>query len=297
MMFLAGVALGALAVFAAAPHAARWRSKLLAVLRPGSAVSEVEDLRGAIDLRLAEGADMRQDREMLSGLLRLRDMDVAEIMVHRTKMTMLDGGKTATEIAAEAVKGGHTRYPVWADTPDNIIGILHSRALFAALQEAADPARIEVEKLLRAPWFVPGSTKAASQLDQFLKRQQQLAIVVDEYGEVMGLITLEDILEEIVGEISDEDKRVASGLRQQKDGSYLADGALPVRDINRALGWSLPEVEATTIAGLIIHEARMIPAAGQAFTFHGFRFEVVRKRRHQLTVIRLTPLPGAADLA
>ena len=113
----------------------------------------------------------------------------------------------------------------------------------------------------------------------------------------MGLITLEDILEEIVGEISDEDKRVASGLRQQKDGSYLADGALPVRDINRALGWSLPEVEATTIAGLIIHEARMIPAAGQAFTFHGFRFEVVRKRRHQLTVIRLTPLPGAADLA
>ena len=163
--------------------------------------------------------------------------------------------------------------------PENIVGILHAKDLLRALQAAdGDLPKIDVRAIARPPWFVPDIRPVSEQLKAFRRRKTHFALVVDEYGEVMGLVTLEDILEEIVGDISDEHDIVVPGVRPQPDGSVNVDGAVPIRDLNRAMDWDLPDEEATTIAGLVIHEARSIPEPGQSFTFHGFRFQVLRKR-------------------
>jgi Mg2+/Co2+ transporter CorB len=258
-----------------------------------SILSSPEELRSAIDLHSSEGSVVKHDRDMLGGVLDLKELDLFDIMVHRTKMRTIDAAMPATEIIAEVLKSGHSRFPVWRDSPDNIIGILHARDLFEAYYRGGgDATRIDIDDLLGAPWFVPDTTTVADQLNAFLKRKAHVALLVDEYGEVMGLITLEDIIEEIVGDIADEHDVAPAGVRREAGGSFIVDGAAPIRDLNRLNDWQLPDEEATTIAGLVIHEAQMIPQAGQAFTFHGFRFEVLRKRRNQLTQLRVTPVGG-----
>jgi len=231
----------------------------------------------------------RKDQAMLGGLLNLKELEVSDVMIHRTKMVMIDAGAPPGEIIAAVLKSGHTRLPIFRDRPDNILGILNARDLLAALQETrGDATRIDIEKIAKPAWFVPDTRPISDQLNAFLRRKTHFALVVDEYGEVMGLITLEDILEEIVGDIVDEHDAMASGVRRHADGSFTIDGTVPIRDLNRALEWDLPDDEATTLAGLVVHEARMIPSPGQAFTFHGFRFEVLRKRRHQITSLKVT---------
>ena len=259
-------------------------------------LSAHEELRGAIDLHLKEGTVIKKDRDMLGGILDLQDLEVSDIMVHRTKMTSIDVAEGPEEIVGRVLKSGHTRIPVWKDTPDNIIGVLHAKNLFAALQKhGGDARKLDIEDILTPVWFVPDTRQLPDQLNAFLKRKTHFAIVVDEYGEVQGLITLEDIIEEIVGDIKDEHDAVASGVRQKPDGTFLVEGSVPLRDLNRAFDWSLPDEEVTTIAGLVIHEARMIPEVGQTFNFHGFRFEVLKKRKHQLTAIRITPMKPLSD--
>jgi Mg2+/Co2+ transporter CorB len=249
-----------------------------------------EELRGAIDLHHKEGAFVKKDRDMLGGILDLSELEVFDVMVHRTKMITVDAALKQDEIIKEVLRSGHSRVPVWKDRPDNIIGILHVKDLFASLLDrGGDAAKIDVEGIVNPPWFVPDTRRLSDQLAAFLRRKNHFALVVDEYGEVMGLITLEDVLEEIVGDISDEHDADRPRIRRQKDGSVLIDGAMPIRDVNRVLDWQLPDGEVTTMAGLVIHEARMIPNTGQAFTFHGFRFEVVRKHRHQITTLRVVP--------
>ena len=261
-----------------------------------SVLSAHEELRGAIDLHMKEGTVIKNDRDMLGGILALQDLEVSDIMVHRTKMTMIDGAEEPREIVAKVLKSGHTRIPVWKDTSDNIIGVLHAKNLFAALQKHdGDASKVDIEDILLAPWFVPDTRAIPDQLNAFLKRKSHFAIVVDEYGEVQGLITLEDIIEEIVGDIKDEHDAVATGVRPKPDGSFLVDGGVPIRDLNRAFDWRLPDEEANTVAGLVIHEARMIPEVGQAFNFHGFRFEILKKRKHQVTAIRMSPLKRDSD--
>lgn len=257
-----------------------------------------EELREAIDLHAKEGTVIKNDRDMLSGILAMQDLEVADIMVHRTKMTMIDLDENPKDIVNMVLKSGHTRLPVWKDNPDNIIGVLHAKNLFAALQKHnGDATKVDIEDILLPPWFVPDTRAIPDQLNAFLKRKSHFAIVVDEYGEVQGLVTLEDIIEEIVGDIKDEHDAVATGVRPKPDGSYLVDGAVPIRDLNRALDWTLPDEEANTIAGLVIHEARMIPEVGQAFVFHGFRFEILKKRHHQITALRMTPVKREGDAA
>ncbi|ODN69026.1 Magnesium and cobalt efflux protein CorC [Methylobrevis pamukkalensis] len=185
----------------------------------------------------------------------------------------------------------YTRMPIWRDEPDNIIGILHAKDLLRAVERAGGEVdRIDVGAVAVPPWFVPDTTSVDDQLKAFLKRKVHLALVVDEYGEVQGIVTLEDILEEIVGEIADEQDIVVQGVRPLPDGSVNVDGTVPIRDLNRVMDWRLPDAEATTIAGLVIHEARLIPEPGQAFTFHGFRFQVLRKTRNRITAMRITPV-------
>lgn len=263
-----------------------------------SILSAHEELRGAIDLHHKEGEMVKKDRDMLGGILDLKDLEVADVMVHRTKMTMIDIDDPVTEVVKSVLKSGKTRIPVYKENPDNIVGILHAKNMFAELQKnSGDASKIKLEDIVSTPWFVPDTRPLSDQLNAFLRRKTHFAIVVDEYGEVQGLITLEDIIEEIVGDINDEFDAVATGVRKQKDGSYNIDGTVPLRDLNRALDWRLPDEEATTLAGLVIHEARMIPDSGQIFTFHGFRFEVLKKRKQQLALINVSRPEAPKDEA
>ena len=253
-------------------------------------LSAHEELRGAIDLHHKEGSFVANDRHMMGGILDLKDLENLDVMIHRTKMTMIDLGDGPEKIIKQVIKSGHTRIPVWKDKQDNIVGILHAKNLFAALQEhGGDSTKINIEEIMGAPWFVPDTRPLEDQLKAFLRRKTHFAIVVDEYGEVQGLITLEDIIEEIIGDINDEHDQVTVGAKLQSDGSYIVDGSVPLRDLNRAFNWELPDEEATTLAGLVIHDARMIPEVAQVFNFRGFRFEVLKKRKHQVVSIRVTP--------
>ncbi|MDP1625639.1 HlyC/CorC family transporter [Parvibaculum sp.] len=263
-------------------------------------LSAHEELRGAINLHHHEGSVVKIDRDMLGGILDLRDLEVSDIMVHRKNIAMIDAAQPNSAIISQALASPHTRIPLWRDEQENIIGVLHARDLLRAIADAGwKPDAVDIPELAFKPWFVPDTTTLQDQLNAFLKQKSHFALVVDEYGVLMGLITLEDILEEIVGDISDEHDIEVAGLRVQPDGSIVVSGSVPIRDLNRALEWSLPDDEATTIAGLVIHEARTIPDVGQAFTFHGFRFEILRRQRNQIAQLRIAPArnlkTGAAD--
>jgi len=255
-----------------------------------------EEIRGTIDLQAKEGTVPRHDAEMLGGVLDLRDLQVADIMIHRTKMETLDADSDPQEIIDEILKSQYTRMPLWKDEPENIVAVLHTKDLLIALGNVGwDVAKLDIMSFAQAPWFVPDTTSLKTQLNQFLKKKAQMALVVDEYGEVQGLITLEDILEEIVGQIADEHDTHEMGIRLQADGTVNVDGTVAIRDLNRHMDWSLPEDEATTLAGLVIHEAQTIPEPGQVFTFYGYRFEILRKTRNKIAALRITRLAPEAE--
>jgi Mg2+/Co2+ transporter CorB len=250
-----------------------------------------EELRGTVDLMHHAGVVEKLDRDMMGGLLDLRELTVSDVMIHRTKMIMLDSDQKPREIVDAVLAAAVTRLPLWRESPDNIIGVLHAKEVLRALHATGgDADAIDIPALIRPAWFVPDTTPLYEQLKAFRHRKTPFALVVDEYGEMEGLVTLEDIVEEIVGDISDEHDIAVPGVRMLPDGSVNVDGAVPVRDLNRAMDWSIPDDEATTIAGVVIHEARSIPEPGQSFTFHGFRFHVLRRTRNRITALRVTPL-------
>ena len=265
-------------------------TRLHAESKDGMLPSAHEELRGTIDLHHEDGAVVKHDRDMLGGILDLRDLEVLDVMVHRTQMQTVDGGDAPQKILDEILKSPHTRLPVYRGESENIVGVLHVKDVLRELnRHGNDVEKIDFTDFATDPWFVPESTGLKNQLNAFLRRKAHFALVVDEYGEVMGLVTLEDILEEIVGQITDEHDIENAGIRPQSDGSVNVDGSVPVRDLNRHMDWTLPEDGATTIAGLVIHEAQTIPEPGQVFTFYDFRIEVLRKQRNQITALRLTP--------
>jgi Mg2+/Co2+ transporter CorB len=261
-----------------------------------SILSPFERLRGAVDLLHHEGKVEKQDRDMLGGLLDLRELQVSDVMVHRTEMVMINADLPPEELVREVLATEYTRIPLWRDKPENIIGVLHAKDLLRAIRAAdGDTSKIDVSTIMLPPWFVPEMRPVSEQLKAFRRRKTHFALVVDEYGEVEGMVTLEDILEEIVGDISDEHDVVVAGVRAQPDGSVVVDGSVPIRDLNRAMDWRLPDEEATTIAGLVIHEARSIPDRGQSFTFHGFRFRVLRRERNRITALRIVAVPRETE--
>jgi magnesium and cobalt exporter, CNNM family len=254
-------------------------------------LSAADEIRGQLDLLHAEGSVVKAERDRLGGLLDLGELDVSDVMVHRTNIHSVNAAEPPDKIVEDILASPYTRVPIWEGEPENIVGIVHSKDLLRILKTAGgDMSGVDIRSVAKKPWFVPDATSLTDQLNAFLKRKAHFALVVDEYGEVQGLITLEDILEEIVGDIADEHDIELQGVRPQPDGSVNVDGAVPIRDLNRAMEWNLPDDAATTIAGLVIHEARIIPEAGQAFTFHGFRFQVLRKSRNRITSLRITPL-------
>ncbi|MDB5596887.1 MAG: hypothetical protein JWM36_3848 [Hyphomicrobiales bacterium] len=259
-------------------------------------LSAHEELRGQVDLLHREGGVARTDRDMFGGLLDIKEMTVSDVMVHRTKMRTINADLPPEDLVREILASPYTRLPLWRGEPENIVGVLHAKDLLRALDLAKGNAKaVKISEVALDAWFVPDSTGLQDQLQAFLKRKTHFALVVDEYGEVMGLVTLEDILEEIVGDIRDEHDIALQGVRPQPDGTVNVDGSVPIRDLNRVMDWHLPDEEATTIAGLVIHEARAIPETGQIFTFHGFRFDVARKNRNRITLLRIRPVVSRGE--
>lgn len=255
-----------------------------------SMLSAHEELRGAVDYLHKEGSVVKADRDRLGGVLDLGELEVSDIMVHRVAMRAINADDPVDVNVRIILDSPYTRMPIWRGSTDNIIGVLHAKDLLRAMADVdADVSRIDIVKLAQKPWFVPDTTNLKDQLNAFLRRKGHFSIVVDEYGEVQGLVTLEDILEEIVGDISDEHDLDMQGVRQEADGSMVVDGSVPIRDLNRALDWDLPDEEATTIAGLVIHESKSIPDERQAFTFYGKRFIVMKRERNRITKLRIRP--------
>jgi Mg2+/Co2+ transporter CorB len=268
--------------------------------REEAIIPSSEELRGAIELHQADagGEDevVAQERAMLRSVLDLSQVEVGEIMVHRRTVVRLNADDTPETILEQVLNSPHTRLPLWRGEPDNIIGIVHVRDILKALRTAGGQTTdIDIEALASKPWFVPETTTLLDQLHAFRARHEHFALVIDEYGSLLGVVTLEDIIEEIVGDISDEFDVTRAGLRPQTDGSIIVDGQYTIRDLNRQMHWRLPDEHASTIAGLVLHAARRIPDVGQAFRFHGMRFEILRRQRHQITLIRITPPQEAQD--
>lgn len=250
----------------------------------------VEELRGAIELHSHDNPETEQERVMLRSILDLADVDVSEVMHHRQDVIMIDADLPPSEIVDQVVQSPYTRIPLWRGEMDNIVGILHAKGLLRQVKaHRGDLDQINIDAEAATPWFIPESTSLLDQLQAFRSRREHFALVVDEYGSLQGIVTLEDILEEIVGDISDEHDVVPVGVRTQNDGSYLVDGRVTIRDLNRRFEWVLPDDDAATIAGLVIQIGRVIPYEGQIFMYDGFRFEVVSRRRNRLALIRITP--------
>ncbi|MBM3582036.1 MAG: HlyC/CorC family transporter [Alphaproteobacteria bacterium] len=260
--------------------------------------ASVEELRGAIELHAGEDIKaVRHERAMLHGVLDLSELQLGEAMIHRSHVVAFDADEPAEAIFEKVLASPHSRFPLWRENPDNIVGVLHTKDIFRAVRDAGGDARkVNIAQIATKPWFVPETTPLLDQLRAFRERREQFAVVVDEYGSLMGIVTLADILAEIVGDMPEARDTAGSaeplpGVRPQADGSYLIQGSVTIRDLDRELNWNLPDEAATTLAGLVLHESRRIPEVGQAFIFHGFRFEIVRRQRHQITLIRVTP-PG-----
>ncbi len=266
------------------------------VEREPGAQESIEELRGAIDLHSESAEEIREAGAMLHSILDLDEVPVSDIMIHRRNMTMIDADLPPEEIVRQVLDSQHTRIPLWRNEPDNIVGVLHAKGLLRALHTNDWKLQgIDVVKLSAKPWFIPEGTTLLKQLEAFKTRREHFAIVVDEYGALMGVVTLEDILEEIVGDIADEHDMRVEGVVQEEEGSFIADGSVTLRDLNRELDWNLPDDRASTLAGLILHEARQIPLQGQVFTFYNLRFEILERQRNQIRKIRVTPLAKALD--
>ena len=254
----------------------------------------LEELRGAIELHSGHDDSADHERAMLRSILDLAEVEVEMVMRHRKDVVALDADLPVSTIVDEALLSPYTRIPLWRGMADNIVGVLHAKELARAVRaHEGDLDSLAIEGITTDPWFVPESTSLLDQLQEFRRRHEHFALVVDEYGSLMGIITLEDVIEEIVGDITDEHDIVPVGVRPQRDGSFMIEGDVTVRDLNRRFDWTLPDQEAATIAGLVIYEAKIIPEIGQIFVFHGFRFEIVRRQRNQITLIRVSP-PGTA---
>jgi Mg2+/Co2+ transporter CorB len=261
--------------------------------------SHMELLRGAIEMHEGEDKETNEQRAMLRSILDLADVEVEEIMTHRKNVEMINAEQPLDKILEEVLQSAFTRLPLYAESQDNIIGILHTKQLLKELhfhQWQLD--QVNLEQIAVEPWFIPDTTPLYDQLQAFRDRKEHFALVVDEYGTLQGIVTLEDILEEIVGEIDDEHDVPVAGVRPLPDGSFLVDGTVTIRDLNRAYEWNLPDKDYSTLAGLILYESKTLPESGQSFIFHNFRFDIARRQRNQITLVRVRPpLPSTPELS
>ena len=267
-----------------------------------SAWTAADEIKGAVDLHLQEGGVAKRARDQIYGVLEIGELAVEDVMIHRSNMSMVDVDEPVDDILKAVLASGHSRVPVYSGDPDNVLGIIHVKDLLAAFAKAGAGkaangksangkagavADLDIRKVVRDAWFVPETTSVVKQLRAFQAKREHFALVVDEYGALMGVVTLEDILEEIVGDIQDEYDEELDGVKRLKEGGATVRGDIAIRDLNRAMDWKLPDDEAVTIAGLVIHESQTIPEAGQTFAYHGYRFEILSRERNQIKRLRV----------
>jgi magnesium and cobalt exporter, CNNM family len=259
--------------------------------RTHDAEEHAELLRGAIEMHGSHAADedAPAEKAMLRNVLDLGDRTVGDVMTHRGNVVLIDADEPPDAIVSQVLAAPYTRMPIYRGEADNIIGVIHAKDLFRAVRAAGGSAGIKLDDIMTPPWFIPESTILFDQLEAFRERHEHFAIVVDEYGALRGIVTLEDIIEEIVGDIEDEHDAVRRGVIRREDGSLVSQGDVPIRDLNREFGWELPEDVAITIAGLVLHEARRIPEVGQMYAFYGFRFEILKREGTRIAELRIVP--------
>ncbi|HEY4169525.1 MAG TPA: HlyC/CorC family transporter [Reyranella sp.] len=301
---LAPSILFSLTLLGPAARAVAWISRLflsamgVKVDRTHDAEEHDELLRGAIEMHGtgATDEDAPAEKAMLRSVLDLGDRTVGDVMTHRGNVALIDAGEPNASIVAQMLEAPYTRIPLYRGQPDNVIGVMHAKDLFRAVRAAGGPADVKIEEVMTPPWFIPESTVLFDQLEAFRERHEHFAIVVDEYGALRGIVTLEDIIEEIVGDIEDEHDAIRRGVIKRDDGSMISRGDVPIHDLNREFGWELPEDVAITIAGLVLHEARRIPEVGQVYAFYGFRFEILKREGTRIAELRIVP-PAAIQAA
>ncbi|CAN5894739.1 HlyC/CorC family transporter [soil metagenome] len=259
--------------------------------RMPDADEQVDVLRGAIELHGHGQSDEAAPAEkaMLRSVLDLGDRTVADVMTHRGNVVLIDAEQPMDSIVTQMLAAPYTRIPVYREEADNVVGVVHAKDLFRAVKAAGGPEGVKIEDVMTPPWFIPESTVLFDQLQAFRARHEHFAMVVDEYGALRGIVSLEDIIEEITGDIEDEHDAIKSGVVQREDGSLLCQGDVPIRDLNREFSWGLPEDVAITIAGLVLHEARRIPEVGQTYAFYGFRFEILKREGTRIAELRIVP--------
>jgi Mg2+/Co2+ transporter CorB len=296
---LAPSILFALALLGPSARAVAWISRMfltaMGVKVDGKpdAHEHTELLRGAIEMHGSgeTGTDAPAEKAMLRSVLDLGDRTVGDVMTHRGNVVLVDADEPPDSIVAQVLAAPYTRIPLYRGQPDNVIGVVHAKDLFRAVRGTAGPAGVKIDEIMTPPWFIPESTILFDQLEAFRERHEHFAIVVDEYGALRGIVTLEDIIEEIVGDIEDEHDAIRRGVIRRDDGSLISQGDVPIRDLNREFGWNLPEDVAITIAGLVLHEARRIPEVGQIYAFYGFRFEILKREGTRIAELRIVPPP------
>jgi len=259
--------------------------------RTPDAEEQSDALRGAIELHGEgqTGDSAPAEKAMLRSVLDLGDRTVGDVMTHRGNVVLIDADQPTDAIVSQMLAAPYTRIPLYRGEADNVVGVVHAKDLFRAVKAAGDPDAVKIDAIMTAPWFIPESTVLFDQLEAFRTRHEHFAIVVDEYGALRGIVTLEDIIEEIVGDIEDEHDAIRRGVARRDDGSMVCQGDVPIRDLNREFGWGLPEGVATTIAGLVLHEARRIPEVGQVYAFYGFRFEILKREGTRIAELRIVP--------
>jgi len=286
-----------LALLGPMARAVAWLSRFfLGVLgvrvdRMPDADEHADVLRGAIELHGhgQEGDAAPAEKAMLQSVLDLGDRIVADVMTHRGNVALIDIDQPTDSVITQMLSAPYTRIPVYRGEADNIVGVVHAKDLFRAVKAAGGPETVRIDEVMTAPWFIPESTTLFDQLQAFRARHEHFAIVVDEYGALRGIVTLEDIIEEITGDIEDEHDAIKRGVVRRDDGSLVCQGDVPIRDLNREFAWGLPEDVAITIAGLVLHEARRIPEVGQMYAFYGFRFEILKREGTRIAELRIVP--------
>jgi len=252
-------------------------------------VLSVEDeIRGTLDLHHKEGRLYKSDKDMVTGVLDLAEVTVEDVMVHRSNMFTVNIDDDPKKILNSVINSSFTRIPVWQNNDENIIGIIHSKHLLKIMSQNRDITRSDMMQSLIKPLFIPETTSLKEQLKMHLNTKKKLAIVVDEYGVLMGMISLEDIMEEIVGDITDEIDEGLTTVVKNEDGTLTINGGTEIRDINRIYNWNLPEEEANTLSGLIIHESRSFPSEGQVFNYYGFIFEILEVKDNLIHKIKVS---------
>ncbi len=251
--------------------------------------AKTEELKGMIRLHAGEKSRAIERGKMMSSMLDMEEVSIEAVMTHRGTVTMIDEELSANEILKVSGDSPFTRIPVYSGTKDNIIGILHVKELFRYLQRSKfdNINKINLSEIMIDPYFAPETTLILDQLEVFRGRKEHFAIVVNEYGDFRGIVTLEDILEEIVGEIDDETDIDVEGVKSQPDGSLIVEGSVTIRDLNRSLGWNLPDEKYNTLAGLVLFESKTIPDPGQEFRFFNVKFRILQKKSNFISKLRI----------